>query len=153
MFVSKRFLDGSLTAFCSLLSLPLVVYLFASDVPARATAGGPGADYRCASTPGPFWSMLECSCPIFNTPSDFCSNRMPTDGTDTIEFRYCDYDPGQSYSCDEVQLSCGDRIYNCVNAHCSDDTQTAKDDWGCALTDKPNGCGSETYTWCDPVVW
>ncbi len=128
----------------------------ALDSPSSIRAWGL-TDHICMATPGPFWGMAECGCPLGNDPvhtHDFCSGRLPIDGSDSIEFRWCEGN-AEGFSCTEEFKSCGNKIYNCPDARCHapPSYNPMPTSWGCHETSKPSGCSNLTYTWCDPVEY
>lgn len=129
------------------------ILLLFGDVPSKRLAAAPGSGFRCANTPAPFWTMSECRCIVPTVTSDFCNGRMPQDGTEVLEFRYCTEDAG--YACDANQLPCGDTVYNCTGgAECDSEPSSTPITWGCHATGKPpEYCTSKSYTWCDPVQY
>jgi hypothetical protein len=143
-------------------SLLLLVIAFALEVSDRTSAviraSAPGVGYICSTTPVPYWTFGGCKCPIPEDPSDFCSAMLPPEnpGTPPVPtvyrtVHYCK-ESSNNYSCDMVPKSCGDKIYKCTQAHCSNSNWTPPLEWGCSPDPtKPDGCKNLTYSWCDPV--
>ncbi len=138
----------------SLVLLGVATAYWASDMPAGVRVSGPGVGYICSSTPAPFWTMTQCNCPVNAIDTDFCSERRPLDAQgEAIEFRFCE-ESSNAYSCNTIQLSCGDEVWNCPNAHCDTETYPIPLTWGCVKTGKPpEYCSGYTYDWCDPVEY
>ena len=146
--------SNALLTVCSSVIFATNTLLWLVDRPSPTLASAPGAGYRCASTPGPFWTMGSCKC-VATPPHDFCAGRRPPNSGDAIEFRYCTVETG--FSCDLFQKPCGGSVWNCQFAMCDQETAPGSDPdnpWGCHETDKPpEVCSTKFYTWCDPVEY
>lgn len=106
----------------------------------------------CFSTPRSACQNM-CGCPIPNTPSDFCSGGLPTQGLDTFPYFYC-ASSSNNFTCTSPTTYCGGSVVSCVDDNgipCSCcgygvfPPCNGKCGWWCAQpckdTDKDGACG------------